>query len=165
MRFHPRCPREKAKQAAVIMLMRDIATNEPRAIQRRFLKPDCTKDGPTTSLGPTGGTAWKLTPDEDVTRGLGIAEGHADALKALADGFAPIWATAGTGGMSAFPVLGGIEALTIFRDANAPGLAAALKCCDRWRNDGRDVRILAPSPGHSDFAEEARTSPLSKHGQ
>jgi hypothetical protein len=57
--------------------------------------------------------------------------------------------------MSAFPVLGGIEALTILRDSNAPGLAAALRCRDRWRDAGREVRILAPSAGCADFAEEA----------
>jgi putative DNA primase/helicase len=121
MRFHPQCPRERDCQPAVVMLMRDIITNEPHAIQRRFLRADGSKDGPAMSLGPTKGTAWKLTPDEDVTTGLGIAEGHADALAALNDGFAPMWATAGTPGMAAFPVLNGVEALTIFCDLNTPG--------------------------------------------
>ena len=116
MRFHPRCPREGGVQPAVIMLMRDIISNEPRAIQRRFLLPDGSKDGPALSLGSTSGTVWKLSPDGDVTLGLGIAEGHADALAAINDGFAPVWATGGAGGIAKFPVLGGIEALTIFRD-------------------------------------------------
>src|SRR4029453_15344704 len=53
MRFHPRCLREGGVQPAVIMLMRDIVSNEPRAIQRRFLLPDGSKDGPALSLGPT----------------------------------------------------------------------------------------------------------------
>ena len=153
MRFHPRCPREGSVQPAVIMLMRDIISNEPRAIQRRFLLPDGSKDGPALSLGPTSGTAWKLTPDEDVTLGLGIAEGHADALAAIKDGFSPVWATAGTGGMAKFPVLGGIEALTIFRDRGEAGLAAAEQCAARWRDAGREVVIVPPSHG-DDFAQQ-----------
>ena len=96
MRFHPRCPREQWHQPAVVMLLRDIRTNEPRAIERRFLKDDGTKDGKAMSLGPSGGEVWKLSPDEDVTMGLGLAEGHADALAILNDGWSPIWATSGT---------------------------------------------------------------------
>lgn len=153
MRFHPRCPREGGLQPAVIILMRDIISNEPRAIQRRFLLPDGSKDGPALSLGPTSGTVWKLSPDEDVTLGLGIAEGHADALAAVKDGFSPVWATGGTGGMAKFPVLGGIEALTIFRDRGEPGLAAAEQCAARWRAAGRDVVIVPPSHG-DDFAQQ-----------
>ena len=144
MRFHSRCPREGGVQPAVIMLMRDIVSNEPRAIQRRFLLPDGSKDGPALSLGPTSGTAWKLTPDEDVTLGLGIAEGHADALAAVNHGFSPVWATAGAGNMAKFPVLGGIEALTIVRDRGEPGLAAAEQCAARWRAAGREVVIVKP---------------------
>jgi len=153
MRFHPECPRGFVVQPAVVMLMRDIVTNEPRAIQRRFLLADGTKDGPTLSLGPTSGTAWKLTPDEDVVLGLGIAEGHADALAALNDGFVPMWATGGTGGMATFPLLGGVGALTIFRDHGDPGLKAARQCQARWRDAGREAVIVPPSRG-GDFAEQ-----------
>jgi putative DNA primase/helicase len=153
MRFHPRCPRADRVQPAVIVLMRDIVSNQPRAIQRRFLLPDAAKDGPALSLGPTSGTVWKLTPDEDVTLGLGIAEGHADALAILNDGFSPIWATAGTVGMRSFPVLPGIEALTIFADRGEPGRDAAEQCRARWRATGRDANILPPLRGH-DFAEQ-----------
>ena len=155
MRFHPRCPRESWVQPAVIMLMRDIISNEPRAIQRRFLLPDGSKDGPALSLGPTSGTAWKLTPDEDVTLGLGIAEGHADALAAVKDGFSPVWATGGTGGMAKFPVLGGVEALTIFQDQGGPGHEAAERCAAKWRSAGREAVILKP-PRAADFAEHVQ---------
>jgi hypothetical protein len=153
MRFHPRCPRESSVQPAVIMLMRDIVTNEPRAIQRRFLLADGSKDGRTLSLGPTSGTVWKLTPDEDVTLGLGIAEGHADALAALNDGFSPMWATGGAGGMTTFPVLGGVEALTIFRDRGEAGRQAAERCAARWRAAGREAGVLPPWRG-GDLAEQ-----------
>ena len=34
VRFNPHCPRKQEKVPALIVLMRDIATNQPRAIQR-----------------------------------------------------------------------------------------------------------------------------------
>jgi hypothetical protein len=155
MRFHARCPREGGVQPAVILLMRDIFSNEARAVQRRFLLPDGLKDGPAMSLGPTAGTVWKLTPDEDVTLGLGIAEGHADALAAVKDGFTPMWATAGAGCMAKFPVLPGIEALTIFRDHGETGLKAARHCQATWLAAGREAVIVPPSRG-ADFAEHVQ---------
>jgi phage/plasmid primase-like uncharacterized protein len=156
MRFLARCPREQWRQPAVILLLRDIRTNEPRAIQRRFLKDDGSKDGEAWSLGSSAGTVWKLSPDEDVTHGLGIAEGHADALAVFNDGWMPIWATGGTQAMAGFPVLGGIESLTIFADNDGPGRTAAETCAQRWRARGREVGIVRPPA--KDFAELVRTT-------
>lgn len=153
MRFLSQCPRGPLRQPAIILLMRDAKTNEPRAIQRRFLRPNGEKDGPAMSLGPTSGTVWKLSPDEDVTFGLGIAEGHADALAAYGSGFAPIWATAGTAGMANFAVLKGVEKLTIFRDLGEAGRKASMACAARWRAAGREAVIITPKSG-SDFAEQ-----------
>jgi hypothetical protein len=140
--FHPRCPREKTTQPALVWRLRDIANNEPVAIQRRFLKPDGSKDGPAVSLGPTTGAVVKLTPDEDVTMGLFICEGVEDGLALLQDGVAPVWACCGWGPIASFPVLDGVEALRIFADSDKVGRAAADMCFIRWRRAGRDVRII-----------------------
>jgi putative DNA primase/helicase len=156
IRFHPRCPRQLRRQPAVVMLLRDIHTNEPRAIQRRFLLLDGTKDGKAMSLGPCGCTVLKLSPDEDVTLGLALAEGHADALAVIGDGWRPCWATCGVAAMASFPVLRGIEALTIFSDPNAAGQRAAETCRARWRAAGKEVRILPPPDGFSDFGDVAQ---------
>ena len=157
MRFHPRCPRERDRQPALVWLLRGIFDNRPRAIQRRFLLPEGTKDGPARSLGPSAGTVWKLSPDEDVTIGLGLAEGYADGLRVVNKGWAPIWVTSGTGTMMAFPVLDGIESLTIFKDADNPGNMAADVCAARWRDAGREVGIVPPLDG-KDFGDMARAS-------
>jgi hypothetical protein len=158
MKFHPRCPREQWHQCAVVLLLRDIWTDEPRAIQRRFLKDDGSKDGPAMSLGPSSGAVWKLSPDEDVTMGLGIVEGHADALAILNDQWAPIWATSGTSGLASFPVLDGVESLTIFADADYAGLHAAETCAARWLAAGKEVGIVDPSSTAKDFADMVRKS-------
>ena len=68
------------------------------------------------TLGPTIRSVAKLSPDDCVTHGLGVAEGPETGLAVMLHGWKPIWATIGTAGMKNFPVLPGIEALTVFAD-------------------------------------------------
>ena len=75
LRFHPSCPfGPDVRQPCMVALFRDINTNQPKAIHRTALTLDGQKIG-RMSLGPIGGCAIKLTPDEDVTEGLAIGEG------------------------------------------------------------------------------------------
>ena len=74
----------------------------------------------------------RVSPDEDVTHGLGIAEGVEDALAILASGWEPVWAATSAGMIERFPVLPGIECLTIFADNDGAGVTAAQACAERW---------------------------------
>ena len=47
----------------------------------------------------------RLTPNEEVTHGLGISEGIEDGLSVLLSGWSPVWAAASAGGIKTFPVL------------------------------------------------------------
>ena len=47
----------------------------------------------------------RITPDEDVTYGLGIAEGVEDALAVVMDWGRPVWAATSAGAIERFPVL------------------------------------------------------------
>jgi hypothetical protein len=125
---------------AVIALMTDPVTNEPRGIHRTFLNPNGSKRE-RKMLGRQG--MVRVSPDEDVTYGLGLTEGIEDALSYLVVGWAPVWAATSAGAMAKFPVLGGVEALTIFpdKDENEVGQSAAIKCADRWALAGREVFI------------------------
>lgn len=76
--------------------------------------------------------------------GLGISEGIEDGLAVLLSGWAPVWAATSAGAIARFPVLAGIMALTIFADADEPGIAAARKCAAQWRDAGREVRVSCP---------------------
>src|SRR5258708_7112222 len=70
LRFHPRCPfGQGARQPCLVALLRDIHTDEPRAIQRTAVTPTGQKLGRKT-LGPKTGAAIKPTPDENETQGL-----------------------------------------------------------------------------------------------
>jgi hypothetical protein len=98
---------------AVVALMTDPVINKPTGIHRTILNPDGTKRE-RKMLGKAG--VIRLSPDEDVLEGLGLTEGIEDGLAALLWGFAPVWAAASAWGISSFPVLSGIESLTIFAD-------------------------------------------------
>lgn len=152
LRFHPSCPFRKERHPAVVALMVDAVTNEPRGVHRTALLPDGSgKAAPgKMMLGAAKGAVVKLSADEDVTLGLAIAEGIETAL---ATGFRPIWACLSAGTMAAFPVLNGIECLSIFADRDHAGMVAANTCGRRWHEAGVEVHILAPPDVGTDFAD------------
>ena len=58
----------------------------------------------------------------------------------------------GTGNIKAFPVLSGIDALTVGADNGEPGQKAAQGVAARWREAGREVVIIKPR-NHGDWAD------------
>jgi hypothetical protein len=98
------------------------------------------------------GGVIRLWPDECVTAALALAEGVETAL-AAAHVFTPAWATVDCGNLGAFPVLAGIEALTIHADNDDAGLAAARTCAQRWAAAGREVRIRRARMAGADVAD------------
>jgi hypothetical protein len=126
---------------AIVALMTDPATNKPCGVHRTFLNPDGSKRE-RKMLGRAG--VIRLSPDADVTHGLGIAEGIEDGLSVLLSGWSPVWAATSCGAIDRLPVLAGIEHLTIFADADVAGIKAAGTCAARWCEAGRETAILPP---------------------
>jgi hypothetical protein len=106
---------------------------------------------------PIGGGVARLSPDDQVETGLIISEGLEDGESLLDYGLAPVWACLSAGQMAKFPVLAGVEALTICADADANGAGrrAAIACKDRWTAAGREVTITYPRGSAKDFNEVA----------
>jgi putative DNA primase/helicase len=98
----------------------------------------------------------RLWPDEDVTCGLGIAEGIETAL-AAAHGFTPVWAAIDAGNLGALPLLPAIGSLTIFVDHDYVGLRAAVRLATHWGEAGRDVLMVIPEREGHDIADEVST--------
>jgi putative DNA primase/helicase len=121
----------------VVALMTDAVTNEPTGIHRTFLNPDGKKIE-RKMLGRQG--VVRITSDEDVTYGLGIAEGVEDALAVALD-WGPAWAATSAGAIERFPVLSGIDCINIFADADTAGAKAARACAERWTAAGKEARI------------------------
>lgn len=144
--FHP----------CLLALYRDLITDEPRAVMRTALAVDGSKIG-RAALGSVGGAAVKLSDDADVTMALAIGEGLETTLAGMMDGYAPAWALGSSGAIAKFPVLAGIEALTILMDndeadskGRRPGHDATLECARRWLAAGREAYRATPLIG-SDF--------------
>jgi putative DNA primase/helicase len=148
------------KLGAIIGIMSDPITAKPTgAVSRTYLGPDGTKLGKARTLAVPAGII-RLTPDEDTLAGLHIGEGLETAADLLSQGFAPMWAMGSTALMAKFPVLGGIEHLTIFadRDDNGAGEIAAREAEARWQAAGREVRIWRRKNGLGDFNDATRAA-------
>jgi putative DNA primase/helicase len=53
--------------------------------------------------------------------------------------------------MANFPVLAGIECLSIFADHDDAGQRAAKQCAQRWADGGRYARIVTPKIAGCDW--------------
>ena len=71
----------------------------------------------------------------------------------------PVWANLDAANLARFPVLAGVEALTIFtdRDASGTGQRAALECAERWLDAGREVQIVAADEIGTDAIFDGKT--------
>ncbi len=155
VRYHPACPFAGTRTPAMVCLVRDVVTNEPKAIHRTAL----TRDGHKVkiggkerlALGPISAGAIKLTPDEAVTTCLGIGEGIESALSLrnrAEFGWSPVWSLISAGGVESFPILSGIESLWIAVDHDPAGLKAARAAAQCWRASGAEAFLITPcAPG------------------
>jgi putative DNA primase/helicase len=150
---------------ALVALVTDVETAEPISLHRTWIAPDGTGkadlDNPRRLL-------WKhrsdgvirLWPDEEVTLGLTIGEGIETCLAAAREGLTPVWATISAGNLAEFPVLPGIEGLTVLVDHDKPnpktgrraGIEAARAVIQHYAAAGFDPRgdikvIFPPSDG------------------
>jgi hypothetical protein len=135
---------------ALMALFRDVRTDEPKAISRLYLDDDGNaiidvdpETGRKTKRrrfkGPVGGCAVKLDPDVAVTSGLHVTEGIESGMSARVLDARPCWALGSKGALAAFPVIDGVECLTIMAEEDAAREVEA--CARRWYDDGREVFI------------------------
>ena len=160
LRWHPACPWESGTHGCVVALMIDAITGEPKAIHRTAITADGRKIG-KKMMGPCAGCIICLWPDDAVTDGLVLGEGIETTLVAATriehrgTCLAPAWAAGSAGAMAKFPVLAGIETLTILvdNDESGAGQRAAAECSDRWTAAGREVVRLVPDAIGADFVD------------
>jgi len=163
IRFHPACPFKRKSIPAMVCLVRDILTNEPKAVHRTALTLEGhkvkTEGHDRLSLGPIRGGAIKLTPDEDVTTCLGIGEGLESTLSlrlAREFGSSPVWCLLSTGGVGGFPLLSGVECLWVAVDHDPAGIKAATTCTERWCGAGCETFLVRPRSKHLDLNDIAK---------
>lgn len=162
LRFLPECLHwpTQTRHPAMVALVTDAISSDPLSLHFTFLRPDgrgkadIEKQKLLLPGHEIGGGVIRLWPDDCVTTGLGIAEGIETALSA-GHLFRPMWATVDAGHMAKFPVLPGIESLSIFVDADDAGRSAARACAERWHAAGREVARFVSDQG-GDFNDAAR---------
>jgi CHC2 zinc finger/Toprim domain len=164
LRFHPRCPFGPDRYPCLVSLYRTISGDDAVAIGRTALAPGGQHIGRKT-LGPVMGAAVKLYSDDFVEQGLVIGEGLETTIAGIMLGFAPAWSVGSAGAIRQFPLLGGVDCLTVLVDADEPdrngrkaGPDAAAECSERWTAAGCEVRRVVPRRSGLDVADlvEAR---------
>jgi Toprim domain len=139
LRWHPRTD-------TMISLFRNVRTDAPQAVSRTFLDSEGRKLG-RKFLGPVAGAAIKLDADAEVTIGLVVGEGIETTMSARQLGLGRCWALGSAGAIAAFPVLGGIECLTLLAEHDDVSARAVEICASRWHAAQRDVFIDRPIDG------------------
>lgn len=150
-------PHEQRAMPAIVSLITDIATCEPISLHFTFIAPDGSGkaeiERPRLYLPghrKSGGIV-RLHADDEVTLGIIVGEGLETCLTyALAH--APVWACLDAGNLAAFPVLRGIEGITILVDRDPAGEHAFATLRGRYRDAGFThaldiIRIAAPEEG------------------
>lgn len=145
LRWHPALKHPSGHVGpALVALITDVHTNAPLSLHRTWITATGKADvnPPRLLLGnhSIAGGCIRLTPDDEVTGILGIAEGIETALS-LAWAPMPTWATIDAGHLSKFPLLDGIQTLVIAQDNDPAGIAAALSCSARWVAGGKAVYV------------------------
>jgi hypothetical protein len=181
LRFHLACPfrldsGETGRFPAMLGAMVNIETGELQGVHRTALKADGSGkaevrglENPRKMLGSSQGACVRLSTDDAVTDGLGVAEGIETALSVMALGFRPVWSALTANTIRAFPILPGIVSLTVFADNDSerrlpngkivrPGPDAAGACALRWRAAGRECTVWMPAAVGSDFNDVGRAA-------
>jgi hypothetical protein len=147
LRFHPNCPFGPGQRfPCMVALFRSISTDDPVAVHRVALAADGSKIA-RRMLGPVAGAAIKLDADDAVSTGLVVGEGIETCLAARQLGFQPAWALGSAGAIASFPLLPGIESLTILAEDDATNAKAVQACGERWTAAGREVIVVRPRVG------------------
>ena len=160
LRYHPRCPwRDEVENRtifvpAMVAAMRAIDGDAITAVHRTRLTAEGAKVD-RRMLGIAAGTAVKVDADDAVTGGLSVGEGIETVLAARQLGFRPAWALTSAGAVAAFPVLAGVEALTLLQENDPTSDRAVNEAAERWHRAGREITIITPTIG-SDMNDALR---------
>lgn len=120
--------------AAMVALTTCPMRNMPIGVPRTFLRtggPDRLRDEHGKAmLGHA--RVIRLSPDAEVTLGLGIGEGIETSLAVIQRlDWQPVEVAASADGIATFPAFGGVGSVTIFADADPAGRRAAGACARR----------------------------------
>ena len=140
LRFCPSLYFDGRMMPGMVALLRDIETDIGCGIIRTFFDGRGQKIT-RRMLGRADGATVKLDTDAHIAEGLHVCEGVETGIAAMVAGYRPVWALGSAGAIRKFPVLDGIDALTIFTERNDGGANARAveEVSARWHDAGREV--------------------------
>ena len=144
LRFHPAlwCPEMRCELTALVARVSTVIGNRDVGVHRIWFRPGEIRAVKKMRLGGSKEPVCiRLWPDTTVTMGLGIAEGVETAC-AASFAFSPIWSCVDAGQLARFPILAGVESLTIFADFDNAGYKAAKTTYFRYSHAGINVTLL-----------------------
>ena len=163
IRYCEQCPKGEAAQPALVVLMRNVETFGPQAVQRLFLDIDQNKKTEAMMLGPVGGAAMMISSRAETFSEclswcprLYVCEGLETGLALHAAGHRPVWALGSAGAIARFPVLFAVGHVIICADNDntSTGISAAIDCAERWNATPKQkATIVMPGTTNSDFAD------------
>lgn len=159
LRWSPEEPHPSGwRGPALVALVTDAITAAPLTVHRTWLAPDGRGKAPIERPRllwpglPKRGGCIRLVEDAEVGPALALAEGIETAL-AVCGPLLPAWAAIDAGNLAAFPVLDGVERLTVAVDHDPAGRRAFLELARRWSATGREVVELLPAAPGADMAD------------
>jgi hypothetical protein len=150
LKYHPRCPwRDKSAGRTILVpcmiaAFRSIDNDAIVGVHR--VRLDQGPKPQRRMLGVVKRAAIKLAPSKDGA--IAIGEGIETCLAAIElRGGKPAWALGSVDAISFFPVIDGIQRLTILAEDGEPSRNAIDICTRRWRHAGRRVWVAEPEVG------------------
>jgi hypothetical protein len=150
LRWHPRT-------RAMLALFRSTQTGRPQALSRTFFDRD-GKKLERRFLGPVWGAAVMLDAFDEVLGSLHVCEGVETGMAARQLGLRPCWALGSASAVAAFPILGGVQSLTLLQENDDASERACEASAARWHAAGREVFINQPTAG-KDLNDAIRGAP------
>ncbi len=142
---------ERSKHPAMIARVQNAA-GETVAAHRTYLTRNGAKasvDPVKASLGPVWTAAIRL---QEAGAELLVGEGIESSASAGQMLNLPAWAALSAGNLAAALILpADVRSVTVAADRDGPGLKAAREAANRWKLEGRTVRIAAPDRDGQDF--------------
>jgi hypothetical protein len=136
---------------ALVALVTNGADGTPLAIHRTFLTPDGSGKAPVEParmmLGPCRGGIVRLAEPAGV---LMVGEGIETCLAAMQASGHAAWAALSTSGLRTLDLPDEVRDVIVLADGDEAGEAAARDSAQRWKREGRRVRIARP-PWGMDF--------------
>lgn len=149
LRFHAwlRHPSGGIWPAMVALVTRGF-DGTPLAIHRTFVAREGGGKAPVypqkMMLGPCRGGAVRLASPYDT---LMVGEGIETCLAAMQATGRPAWAALSTSGLRELDLPEAVQDVILLADGDGPGEMAAQDAAQRWKREGRRVRIARPPRG------------------